>query len=248
MSRPVIFYAPHADDETLNMGITIAEHVAAGRPTHVVLMTHGRVTGALNAINGTTYSGYWKATHNPEIEGYVPLTKDTLAEARINEFNHACGQLGVPPEHRHIEYLDNLATGETLTYNEAKAVIKKYINLYPDADHYTLSYHDIHPDHANVGQALLDLYNDGRIQYYVRFIISMATRTDYENRGATIPGGGWKDVPTDDTIKQKAINACRCYAAWAPSLGAYAVGYHSVAGQFDKFVANPFHYLHMPGQ
>jgi hypothetical protein len=135
-----------------------------------------------------------------------------------------------------------------LTYNEAKAVIEKYIDLYPDADHYTLSYHDIHPDHAAVGQALLDLYNDGRIQYNVRFIISMATRTDYENRGAAIPDGGWKDVPTDDTIKQKAINACRCYAAWAPSLGAYAVGYHSVAGQFDKFTANSFHYLHLANQ
>jgi hypothetical protein len=140
------------------------------------------------------------------------------------------------------------ATGETLTYDEAKAVIEKYIDLYPDADHYTLSYHDIHPDHAAVGQALLDLYNDGRIQYNVRFIISMATRTDYENRGAAIPDGGWKDVPTDDTIKQKAINACRCYAAWAPSLGAYAVGYHSVAGQFDKFTANSFHYLHLANQ
>jgi LmbE family N-acetylglucosaminyl deacetylase len=135
MSRPVIFYAPHADDETLNMGVTIAEHVAAGRPTHVVLMTHGRITGALNAINGTTYSGYWKATHDPESEGYEPLTKDTLAEARINEFHHACGQLGVPVENRHIEYLDDPANGETLTYDEAKAVIEKYIDLYPDADH-----------------------------------------------------------------------------------------------------------------
>lgn len=248
MARPVIFYAPHPDDEALNMSITIAEHVAAGRPTHVVLMTHGRQTGALAAINGTTYSGYWKATHDPEAEGYEPLTKDTLAAARITEFHHACGQLGVPVANRHIEYLDDPATGETLTYSEAKATIEKYINLYPDADHYSLSYHDIHPDHAVIGQALQDLYNDGRIQYYIRFIISMATRTDYENRGAAIPGGGWKDTPSNDTIKQKAINACRCYSAWAPSLGAYAVGYHSVAGQFDKFIANPFHYLHMPNQ
>lgn len=71
-----------------------------------------------------------------------------------------------------------------------KNVIQKYINLFPDADHYTLSYHDIHPDHAACGQALQDLYNAGKIQYYVRFIISMATRDDYESRGAAIPGGG----------------------------------------------------------
>jgi hypothetical protein len=248
MSRPVIFYVPHPDDESLNMGITIAEHVAAGHPTHVVLMTHGRVTAALDAINGVTYSGYWKVYHNPATEGYEPLTKDTLAQARINEFHHACGQLGVPVENRHIEYLDDPATGETITYDEAIAVIEKYIELYPDADHYSLSYHDIHTDHAAVGQALLDLYNCGWIQYYVRFIISMATRNDYEARGVPIPGGGWKDVPTDSVIRQKVINACRCYAAWAPSIGAYAVGYHSVYSQFDKFTADPFHYLHLPNQ
>lgn len=76
------------------------------------------------------------------------------------------------------------------------------------------------------------------------FIISMATRNDYESRGAAIPGGGWKDTPTDDIIKQRVINACRCYAAWSPRNGAYAIGYHSVSRQFDQFLANPFHYLH----
>jgi LmbE family N-acetylglucosaminyl deacetylase len=248
MSRPVVFYSPHADDETLNMGITIAEHAATGRPTYVVLMTHGRVTGALQAINGTTYSGYWKATHDPAAEGYDPLTQDTLAQARIYEFHHACSQLGVPRENQFVEYLDDPAGEEAITYDEAKAVIQKYINLFPDADHYTLSYHDIHADHAACGQALLDLYNAGKIAYNVRFIISMATRTDLEAKKQSIPGGGWKDVPTDNVIKQKVTNACRCYAAWAPSLGAYAVGYHSVAGQFDKLIADPFHYLHKPGE
>ncbi|SHF14052.1 N-acetylglucosaminyl deacetylase, LmbE family [Seinonella peptonophila] len=248
MARPVVFYSPHADDETLNMGITIAEHVAAGRPTHVVLMTHGRVTGALAAINGTTASGYWKATHNPALENYSPLTAEQLAEARMHEFHNACGQLGVPASTRHVHDLDNPSSGDTLTYDEAKSVIQSYITQFPDADHYTLSDHDIHPDHAACGQALRDLYNAGAIQYNVRFVISMATRNDYESKGTTIPGGGWKDTPTDATITQRVINACRCYAAWSPNTGAYAVGYHSVAGQFDKLLANPFHYLHYVNQ
>jgi LmbE family N-acetylglucosaminyl deacetylase len=250
MSRPALFYVPHPDDEALNMGITIAEHIAAGRPTHVVLLTHGRQSAAINVINGNHVNGgyYWVVKHDPEAEGYAPLTVEDFASARIAEFHHACGQLGVLPEYRHVEYLDDPATEETITYTEAKAAIQKYITMYPDADHYSLSYHDIHPDHAVVGQALLDLYNAGGIAYNVRFIISMATRNDYESKKQPIPGGGWKDVPTDDTIKQKVINACRCYAAWAPSLGAYAVGYHSVAGQFEKLIADPCHYLHMPGQ
>ncbi|KFZ40182.1 PIG-L family deacetylase [Thermoactinomyces vulgaris] len=248
MSRPVVFYAPHADDETLNMGITIAEHVAASRPTYVVLMTRGRLTSALQAINGEIYSGYWKGYHNPSFEGYEPLTKDTLAQARVTEFHHACTQLGVPRENQFVEYLDNPSKEETLEYDEAKAIIRKYIIMFPDADHYTLSYHDVHPDHAHVGQALLDLYNEGEINYYVRFIISMATRMQLESKGDPIPGGGWKDTPTDSTIQQKLINACRCYSAWAPLLGAYAIGYHSVAGQFEKLLDNPFHYLHQPNE
>jgi LmbE family N-acetylglucosaminyl deacetylase len=250
VSNPVVFFAPHADDETLNMGITIAEHVAAGRDTHVVLMTHGRVTGALDAINGTAYSGYWKAYHDPAKEGYAPLTKDTLADARIREFHNACNQLGVPSANQHVEYLDdpNSDSGETLTYAEAKTVIERYIALYPTADFFTLSYHDIHADHAACGQALQDLYTEGKISGAVRFFISMATRTDLENKGLAIPGGGWKDTPTDDTIKNKLINACRCYSAWAPDTGSYAVGYHSVEGQFNKLLANPFHYKHLPGQ
>lgn len=250
MSRPVIFYAPHADDETLNMGITIAEHMAAGRETHVVLMTHGRVTGALNAINGVTYSGYWDAYHVPDKEGYEPLTQGILAQARIEEFWNACGQLGVPESNRHIEYLDdpNGDGGETITVSEAKQVMERYASIYPEADHYTMSYHDVHPDHAACGTALQRLIDEGKILYYARFLISMATRMDYESRNATIPGGGWKDSPTDSMITTQIRNACRCYSAWAPSVGAYAIGYHSVESQFEKLLENPFHYLHKPGE
>lgn len=245
MSRPVIFYAPHADDETLNMGITIAEHVAAGRDTHVVLLTYGRVTGALDMINGITNSGYWKLTHDPAFEGYSPLTKTDLEQARIREFRHACACLGVPQSNLHIEYLDDPTTGgESITKAEAKAVMQNYIAAYPTADHFTLSYHDIHPDHDSCGEALLELYNANEIDYNVRFLISMATRTNYESKGKTIPG--WKDTPTNSTITNRLINACRCYAAWAPTVGSYAIGYHSVASQFDKLLQNPYHYIHLP--
>lgn len=244
MSRPVLFYTTHADDETLNMGITIAKHVAAARPVHVVLMTRGRVTGALAMINGTAYSGYWKATHVPAFEGYSPITKEQLEDARVREFKNACACLGVPQSNLHIEYLDDPATGETVTKAEAKAVMQNYVNAYPDADHYALSYHDVHADHAACGQALQELYTEGKIANAVRFLISMATRNDYESRGATIPG--WKDIPTDATITNRLINACRCYAAWSPTVGSYAIGYHSVASQFDKLLADPFHYIHLP--
>jgi len=244
MSRPVIFYATHADDETLNMGVTIAEHVAADRPVHVVLMTHGRATGALDMINGQSLSGYWDVMHDPSFEGYSTLTKTDLEQARIREFHNACAQLGVPAGNRHIEYLDDPTTGETVNKCEAQAVIQNYANQYPDADHYALSYHDVHADHAACGQALLELYNEGQISNAARFIISMATRMTYEANNQQIPG--WQDKPTDQAITNRVINACRCYAAWSPTAGSYAVGYHSVSGQFDKLLDDPYHYIHLP--
>jgi LmbE family N-acetylglucosaminyl deacetylase len=249
MARPVIFYAPHADDETLNMGITIAEHVAAGRDTHVVLLTHGRQTGAINVINGDHVNGgyFWEIKHDPAIEGYEPITVDEMAEARVREFYNACGQLGVPVANRHVHYLDDPASdgGESITYNEAKAIIQSYIDQYPDADHYTLSYHDIHPDHAACGQALRDLYNEGAITYNVRFVISVATLNDLKAQGKPMIGA--KDLPTNADITKRVRNACRCYAAWAPNVDSYAVGYHSVSQQFDQFLADPFHYVHLIG-
>ncbi len=54
---PALFVAAHPDDELLAMGVAVAEHVAAGRETHVLLLTDGGITSARDAINGDTVSG-----------------------------------------------------------------------------------------------------------------------------------------------------------------------------------------------
>ena len=183
-----------------------------------------------------------QAKHNPAREGYSLLTRDDLATAR-NDFHHACGQLYVHANNRFIEYLDDpsSSSGENIDVAEARSMITKYINIYPEADHYSLSPHDIHPDHSAVGTALLGLFSEGRIQTKIQFFISMATRLEYEKNNKPIPGNGSKETPNHPKMKDLVLNACRCYSAWAPSQGAYAIGYHSVAPQFWRFAANPFH-------
>ena len=41
----VVFYIPHQDDEALNFGVGIMNHIAGGHNVHVVLLTDGSAAG-----------------------------------------------------------------------------------------------------------------------------------------------------------------------------------------------------------
>lgn len=48
-----VFYAPHQDDESLFMGLAIANRVIAGDEVHAVLMTTGENSFAYNILTGS---------------------------------------------------------------------------------------------------------------------------------------------------------------------------------------------------
>lgn len=73
-TNPIVFFAPHPDDETLGMAGAIRAAKAANRTVIVELMTHGEGSG-----NCTTY---------------FP-TADACGTARVNEFTEAMIRLGV---------------------------------------------------------------------------------------------------------------------------------------------------------
>ncbi|HCU50473.1 MAG TPA: hypothetical protein DGG94_11845 [Micromonosporaceae bacterium] len=52
MGLPVLFFAPHQDDETLLMGVEIVRHVSAGRQAIVICAGDGSKSGALPASTG----------------------------------------------------------------------------------------------------------------------------------------------------------------------------------------------------
>src|SRR5687767_8913584 len=82
-ASPVLFVVAHPDDETLAMGVSIAEH--AGENVHVLILTAGTGSSAINMINGTAYSAWCGCTHNPATEGYSPLTVEQFGQARQTE-------------------------------------------------------------------------------------------------------------------------------------------------------------------
>ncbi|TCS92601.1 PIG-L family deacetylase [Hazenella coriacea] len=235
MTIPAIYYIPHQDDETLSMAIDIIKHVGAGREVICVLYTSGRGSVAQKVINGELSSGYWGGTHNPDLEGYARLNDAAFTEARNNEFRSALGQLGVKPENIHICPLD---LEGTFNKDSVKQLMLEYMAMYPVSGHKTMSYHDGSISHAWAGQALNELYNEGKT-LDARFFIA---RADWAK---SLPGVIY--TATDDQ-KKKIQKAARVYEAWNPVAGAFAVGYHSVPAQFQEMLVNPQNKIHKPNE
>lgn len=140
MSRPVVFYSPHQDDETLAMGASIEQHAIAGRQVHVVLLTDGAASRARAAL----------------AERGVNLSVPEFVAARDREFADACARLGVPAERVH----DEREPDGRLTPERARAILRAYRERYPTAGHHGMSWLDAPGDHRVFGLALRELADE----------------------------------------------------------------------------------------
>jgi LmbE family N-acetylglucosaminyl deacetylase len=232
--RPVLFVSPHPDDETLAMGVAIAQHLDAGRQVHVLALTRGTGTRVRGELNGATVSPWWRLRHNPAAEGYLPLTAADIGAARMREWHAALDQLGVPQANRHEA---GLADG-AVTVDQAEGAIRAVADSLPNTGLWTTSYvADRHPDHLAAGQAVRRLGQLNPARWWDRRYTVLPTYWADPIRYPA-PGRAWL-TPADTTQRQKAVNACRCYGAWQPRSGAFAVGMHSVDVLFAKVLADP---------
>ncbi|WP_228979729.1 PIG-L family deacetylase [Streptomyces sp. DH12] len=224
--RPVVFLIPHADDELLWMWLIIAHHVLAGRHVVAVLASDGASSTVHAALNGTRANGWWPASWHypaPGHERYAPLTTEDFVAGRDAEFVDSCVALGVHPDDIHL-------TAEwrqtEISEERARELILWYHALYPDAGFYTTWWGDSDPNHAALGRALRGLVLDGTLTD-ARWAVRRA-------QGPTAPGAVEYVVAAD--IRAQALRMARCaaqaYRAWAPERGRYAIGYHSVPGEF----------------
>ncbi|WP_326564564.1 PIG-L deacetylase family protein [Micromonospora peucetia] len=243
MGRPVIFCVPHPDDETLGAGVSIAEHVAAGRDVRILLMTRGTGSGAIRKVNGTNWSPWWGVWHNPAVEGYQPLGEEEFGASRMRELMAAIGCLGVSAEH---VYEASALLGEpvldgSVTQDQARrAILALAATLDPAAGHpglWTPTWLvDDNPDHIAVGKASRQLGVEDPVWWGDRRYWVLPPYWQ-DARLGQIAGEFW-DTPNNAgtevaiEIQRRARNACLAYKAWAPQQGMYAIGYHSVDGMF----------------
>jgi len=282
MSR-VIFYSPHPDDETLSMGLAMVYYIAAGFDVHLVSMSNGEAAGVANTLNGSANGTPVVCStpadhpyiHSPAREGYAPLTAADIGDARIAEARSTLGAMAmVPPTTpgvtgtvtHHIaglpaEFGDPGSTSSTSPPTAAgiaaaKAVIKQYVDDYPNSFHYTMSPADHHHDHAACGLALRELKNDtvnivpgGTNTYHdalvnARFFVSRLywaiSQPDgqYQQDLLTAANGtlAWFNAGARYTIYRDWLRnqVVKPYRAWNPAAGAYGVGYHQVVSQFTN--------------
>jgi len=186
----VFFYSPHPDDETLSMGLMMLHYIASGFDVHLVSMTSGDAEGSAYFLNGENPSGTpvvcptpadhpW--THNPEREGYLPLTTEGIGAARILEARAALGAMAMVPPIKdsngntitpgpvfhHVGGLHDGfgAPGQASStapvtregIDAAKEIIFPFVRDYPNSFHITMSPADHHHDHAACGIALKEI-------------------------------------------------------------------------------------------
>jgi LmbE family N-acetylglucosaminyl deacetylase len=222
-----VFFAPHPDDETLAMGVGVANHVAAGRQVHVVAVTGGGASGTRFSINGSDVAPWWGLAHNPAQEDYAPLDVEAFKTARRAEFRAACGALGVSPGNIHLYDLPDGG----VTVADVEAIISADFN-WPGASFKATSYRwSEHADHRACGQALKNrrtanpsVWGDSRW-----YVFSRAQWPTAEPDAST----GY-ETPSSETVRRRVLNACRAYSGWMPRAGHFAIGYHN---------AGPTHFL-----
>lgn len=222
--RPLFIYEPHQDDGVLFAGQVAAHHVLAGREVHVVLMSNGSTSSARGKVNGTQYAGaWWGGTHDPDHEGYAPLTPVQFAEARTREWRASWLQLGVPVERQHFgQNMPGVVTlPDAVGAPYALDTIAYWMDLYPDAGHYAMHWEDPNSDHATCGFALRQ-----------RRLADPAMDARWLTKPEEAAGAGAQPyaVPASllAEVKMMQRRAAVAYGAWAPEVDSYAIGYHSV--------------------
>lgn len=157
-----------------------------------------------------------------------------FGQARIQDFYRTIAAAGIPRSHVAVHTLTN----ERFQYGDVEQIMEKWIKRFPDATFKTMSQEDVHPDHAILGRVLNTLHQQGKVAHKVCYI-SVATFFKH-------PPSKWNPYPKwkKEYLAQGKANEAKFlkmidqYKIWDPKKGFFALGYHSVPGQF-KFVEKP---------
>ncbi len=170
--RSALMLAPHADDETLGCGATIALKRRAGTPVTVAVATDGR------------------ASHRHE--RWTTLSREDLPALRERETRAATGRLGLDGEALHFL---GLPDGELAgVADRLEAAIAALIEETAPQEVYAPALADGHPDHralARAARALLARGALGGAQLY-EYPVWVWDFRSWRPEGASNKGGYWE--------------------------------------------------------
>lgn len=239
---PVILYAPHADDETLSMGVDLAGHRLAGRDVVLVLVTAGASPWMLKVLNGDATDPVTGGVHSPVAEGYLSPRADgrldvaQAAASRVSEFSQACGAYAAAGTGRFAAVVAGFDEGVSL--EAVRGFATGLAARFPGALHQSMSWTDPHRDHAVCGQALRSLREEGVVP---QALFSVQRGREDLARAAGLAVRPVVSAPGAADVVRRAAQA---YRVWDPRSGRYGFGYRSVPASFDVLLADPSGAVH----
>lgn len=221
--KTILYFVPHQDDELLTMGIDICSAATRGHDVHVILCTDGRKSNVRLRLNDKQSCSLHQEPHVYELD------EDDFIKARDAEFIDSCLLLGVPQANIHIA-TDRAVDGK-LEITEAENIIKRYMQQYgQDAEVnaiYFANGKNQHKDHKALGRAVYNLWRAGLIRN-VKFF-----REPYCSKSKGLYFVARHALPE---VSLRVCYAIYNYKYWAPNIGRYAIGYHSVPYDFEKLM------------
>lgn len=246
MTAPALFIGAHPDDIVIMAGVAFAEHLMAtpSQDISALTLTAGTASGILNVLNGAGISSWWGVQHNPAQEGYPPVTVAQFGDARVAENTAALRELGLGYPGMLAIHQDSLPDGAVTSAAAYTSILAVCDTIAPGAP-VRLKPHtwlvDNHPDHLAAGLAVKQLKVDFPARFSdVRYYVEQPYWTD--SRLSQVSEGF--DTPANAGITTRFVNAVRCFGAWQPASGAFAVGQHSVPGIFATLLATPKSMVH----
>lgn len=231
MEEVILYFAPHQEDEVLNMGIGIVESIKV-YDTHVILCTDGSKSSVRKVLNNNKICPYHFGIHRYE------LSEEAFVLARDKEFYESCKRLGMKYENIHI-YKNRTIDGE-LSIEKSRDIINTYLENYPNAKVRTITpfgCESQHSDHKNLGLAALELYMEGKIEN-LEFFVEPYFSEEFKDTNKDI------NLEIKTTEDDNILKALMSYRVWNPKIGRYAVGYHSTRRYFKRFKKERLAYIH----
>mgnify|MGYP002737288344 CR=1 FL=1 len=240
-----LFFSPHQDDEVISLGVPIAELVVRGchERVQVTLCSYGAASKVVELLCDGGSCDFHEGTHDGE------LTPVEFGQARDLEFIASCQALGVPDKNIHLP--KRRSPDGRMTVEEARTLITDQLAATPDAvvcmigpsyDGFDKSVQ--HPDHRALGQAGLDLYNEGKISKLFLFMEPSGIR----NFRVNASGVRMTRMKASPAAGRRIEDAVEQYRLWDPAQGRYAVGEHSVKTLIENIRTEQTSYFWMPAR
>lgn len=231
VGKTVLAFVPHQDDELLTMGAAISQYAAAGYDVHVILCTDGASSYVRTLLKNGQSCDFHSGTHS------YTLSSGDFTAARDREFVDSCKALGIPTQNMHVA--SPRALDGSLTQDEAQAIVTSYLDRYPDAEVWATSPRvgdGQNADHRTLGEAVQKM-SDGGLVADCKLFVEPYLITGFAKQNPSVSLS--KLAASDEDLRMGITDATQSYCLWNPKQGRYAIGCHSVSGDFSIILNDP---------